>query len=96
MVKSKPSNRKRPLEVTTTVSTLFLPPSSKAHDINPCRMHFRCLILLGISLGMVYLCPANPLQSSVYSLSIPSIVLIGPTLGVAGLLVLSLHWKWPF
>jgi hypothetical protein len=35
MMNSKPSNRKRPLNVTTTVSTLFQPPSTKAHDITP-------------------------------------------------------------
>jgi hypothetical protein len=59
MVKNKPSNRKRPLKVITTVSTLFQPPSSKAHDITP--------PVAGIPI--VSLCPADPSQSPIHSLS---------------------------
>jgi hypothetical protein len=56
MVKSKASIRKRPLDVTTTltpVSTLILPPSSKAHDYPPCHRHSHCFPLPVISLCMV-------------------------------------------
>jgi hypothetical protein len=73
MVKSKPSYRKRPLNVTTIVSSLFQPPSSKAHDKTP----------LAAGIPAVFTVPSRPFAISC------SLFVFGSTFGVVGLFVAS-------